>query len=142
MTVPASTDGRNSPKYVRYRAKSNACCIPFFAYRKRLTGAGRTDTGVHASHQVCHLDVNEDVLKRCVGHMDVPPVIALTRRLQRMLPADIAIRGIAPAPDGFDARFSALERTYVYRIADRSSEVDPRTRNFVAYRSGRLSTTA
>lgn len=91
----------------------------------RLTVAGRTDTGVHASHQVCHLDVNEDVLKRCVGHMDVPPVIALTRRLQRMLPADIAIRGIAPAPDGFDARFSALERTYVYRIADRSSEVDP-----------------
>lgn len=99
----------------------------------RLTVAGRTDTGVHASHQVCHLDVNEDVLKRCVGHMDVPPVIALTRRLQRMLPADIAIRGIAPAPDGFDARFSALERTYVYRIADRSSEVDPRTRNFVLH---------
>lgn len=99
----------------------------------RLTVAGRTDTGVHASHQVCHLDVNEDVLKRCVGHMDVPPVIALTRRLQRMLPADIAIRGITPAPDGFDARFSALERTYVYRIADRSSEVDPRTRNFVLH---------
>ena len=99
----------------------------------RLTVAGRTDTGVHASHQVCHLDVNEDVLKRCVGHMDVPPVIALTRRLQRMLPADIAIRGIAPAPNGFDARFSALERTYVYRIADRSSEVDPRTRNFVLH---------
>ena len=37
------------------------------------------------------------------------------------------------APNGFDARFSALERTYVYRIADRSSEVDPRTRNFVLH---------
>lgn len=99
----------------------------------RLTVAGRTDTGVHASHQVCHLDVGEDTLARCVGHMDVPAVTALTRRLQRLLPADIAIRDIAPAPDGFDARFSALERTYVYRIADRASEVDPRMRGFVLH---------
>ena len=99
----------------------------------RLTVAGRTDTGVHASHQVCHLDVSEDALARCVGHMDVSPVTALTRRLQRMLPPDIAIHGITKAPDGFDARFSALERTYVYRIADRGSEIDPRTRNFVLH---------
>lgn len=99
----------------------------------RLTVAGRTDTGVHASHQVCHLDVNEDVLKRCVGHMDVPPSSRLPADFSACCPADIAIRGIAPAPDGFDARFSALERTYVYRIADRSSEVDPRTRNFVLH---------
>ena len=45
----------------------------------------------------------------------------------------IAPRRGDAAPDGFDARFSALERTYVYRIADRSSEVDPRTRNFVLH---------
>ena len=93
----------------------------------RLTVAGRTDTGVHASHQVCHLDINEETLARCVGHMQVEPVMALKRRLQRMLPNDIAIRSIKEAPEGFDARFSALERTYVYRIADRSSEIDPRT---------------
>ena len=84
----------------------------------RLTVAGRTDTGVHASHQVCHLDINEETLARCVGHMQVEPAMALTRRLQRMLPNDIAIRSIKEASKGFDARFSALERTYVYRIAD------------------------
>lgn len=99
----------------------------------RLVVAGRTDTGVHASHQVCHLDLSESTLAHCVGHMDVPPVIALTRRLQRILPTDIAIRSISPAPSGFDARFSALERTYVYRIADRASEVDPRMRGFVLH---------
>ena len=99
----------------------------------RLTVAGRTDTGVHASHQVCHLDISETILARCIGHMNVPPVVALTRRLQRMLPNDITIHGINEAPQGFDARFSALERTYVYRIADRSSEIDPRMRGFVLH---------
>ena len=65
--------------------------------------------------------------------MQVEPVMALRRRLQRMLPNDIAIRSIEEAPEGFDARFSALERTYVYRIADRSSEIDPRIRNCVLH---------
>lgn len=92
----------------------------------RLVVAGRTDTGVHASHQVCHLDISPAVLERAVGHMQVPATTALEHRLQRLLPHDIAVHRIGVAPAGFDARFSALERTYVYRIADRSSEVDPR----------------
>lgn len=92
----------------------------------RLVVAGRTDTGVHASHQVCHLDLHVSTLNRAVGHMKVPAVTALEHRLQRLLPRDIAVHRITVAPDGFDARFSALERTYVYRIADRGSEVDPR----------------
>lgn len=104
----------------------------------RLTVAGRTDTGVHAAHQVCHLDVGEPTLERCVGHMAVPAVEALRRRLSRALPPDIAIHGIAPAPDGFDARFSALERTYVYRISDAARPVDPRTRGFVLALGDRL----
>ena len=97
----------------------------------RLTVAGRTDTGVHASHQVAHLDVSDETLARCQGHMDVPLTEALARRLKAVLPADIVIHSIAIAPQGFDARFSALERTYVYRVADRSSEVDPRLRGCV-----------
>ncbi|TPF96603.1 pseudouridine synthase [Bifidobacterium sp. UTCIF-39] len=97
----------------------------------RLVVAGRTDTGVHALHQVCHLDIDEDVLARAVGHMNVTPEVALERRLQRMLPDDIAIHRIRRAPNGFDARFSALERTYVYRVCDNGRFVDPRIRGFV-----------
>lgn len=99
----------------------------------RLVVAGRTDTGVHASHQVCHLDIAESTLARAVGHMKVPAVTALEHRLQRLLPTDITVHRVSVAPDGFDARFSALERTYVYRIADRSSEVDPRLRGCVLH---------
>lgn len=99
----------------------------------RLVVAGRTDTGVHASHQVCHIDISEDVLQRAVGHMKVAAVTALEHRLQRLLPGDIAIHRISVAPEGFDARFSALERTYVYRIVNRGGEVDPRLRGCVLH---------
>ena len=57
----------------------------------RLTVAGRTDTGVHASHQVAHLDVSDETLARCQGHMDVPLTEALARRLKAVLPADILV---------------------------------------------------
>lgn len=97
----------------------------------RLVVAGRTDTGVHAAHQVCHLDVGEQTLQRCVGYMEVSPVEALRRRLSHDLPDDIGLHGVCVAPDGFDARFSALERTYVYRIADGARPADPRLRGFV-----------
>lgn len=97
----------------------------------RLTVAGRTDAGVHASHQVCHLDVDDAALARCVGHMRLTPVQALATRLSRMMPDDIAIHDVTVAPDGFDARFSALERTYVYRIADAHAPWDPRLKDFV-----------
>ncbi|MBW3087967.1 tRNA pseudouridine(38-40) synthase TruA [Bifidobacterium sp. 82T24] len=108
----------------------------------RLVVAGRTDTGVHALHQVCHLDIDERLLARCVGHMNVTPVVALERRLQRVLPDDIAIHRISEAPEGFDARFSALERTYVYRVCDNERFVDPRTRGFVVAIDERLNVDA
>lgn len=97
----------------------------------RVVVAGRTDTGVHASHQVCHLDVPEDVLRRAVGHMDALPTEALRRRISHILPPDIAVHAIVEAPEGFDARFSALERVYVYRVSDGARLCDPRLRGFV-----------
>lgn len=99
----------------------------------RLTVAGRTDTGVHASHQVCHLDVSDDLLQNCIGHTELDAVSALEYRLRHVLPQDISLHSVSVAPYGFDARFSALERTYVYRISDGSckSRHDPRMRGFV-----------
>lgn len=104
----------------------------------RLVVAGRTDTGVHASHQSCHLDVQEELLERAVGHMSLSPVAALEHRLRHILPSDIAIHRISVAPSGFDARFSALERVYVYRVSDSSTIYDPRIRNCVTRVEGHL----
>lgn len=97
----------------------------------RVTVAGRTDTGVHALGQVCHLDIAQEILDSCIGHMNVSGVEALHRRLMHVLPDDIAIRSVSVAPQGFDARFSALDRTYVYRISDAGRPIDPRMRGFV-----------
>jgi tRNA pseudouridine38-40 synthase len=83
-----------------------------------LTCAGRTDTGVHARGQVVHVDLD-----------DADPDV-LARRLRRILPPDISLLRIAEAPTGFDARFSALERRYVYRLADRPG-ADPLARGYV-----------
>lgn len=83
-----------------------------------LVVAGRTDSGVHARHQVCHVDLSSDE--------DI--AAALTRRLRRVLSNDITIWGITPAPDGFDARFSAIWRRYCYRVAD--GPLDPLKRRF------------
>lgn len=89
--------------------------------RVELTCAGRTDAGVHARGQVVHCDLAEAP--------DDPE--RLTRRLNGVLAADVRVRRTMVAPDGFDARFSALWRRYAYRVADRSELVDPLRRGYV-----------
>ena len=79
--------------------------------------AGRTDAGVHARGQVVHLDLAEP-----------PDLERLVRRLNGLLPADVRVRRATVAPDGFDARFSALRRHYAYRIADSAAALDPLAR--------------
>jgi len=71
----------------------------------RVTGAGRTDTGVHAAGQGVHFDT---AWKR------TPQV--LQRALNAVLPTDIVIRQVAPVTPDFSARFSARSRTYRYTI--------------------------
>ncbi len=96
-----------------------------------VTCAGRTDTGVHARGQVVHLDVDPEVLAAAAGRSRDTPVDALLRRLNGVLPADVRVRRVTGAADGFDARFSALWRRYAYRIADSAAAVDPLVRGSV-----------
>ena len=85
-----------------------------------LTVAGRTDAGVHATAQVAHVDLSErDKFGKEWNCED------LSYRLNRMLQEDIRISSITFAPPHFHARFSALRRRYIYKIADGKRQVDP-----------------
>ncbi|HET6833711.1 MAG TPA: tRNA pseudouridine(38-40) synthase TruA [Acidimicrobiales bacterium] len=79
-----------------------------------LTCAGRTDTGVHAWGQVVSFDLPAD-------RFDPR---ALARSLNRLLSPAIVVRDLGPAPDDFDARRSAVGRTYRYTVVNRP-EPDP-----------------
>lgn len=97
----------------------------------RLTVAGRTDAGVHARGQVAHLDLPADVWEAVRGRMAGAPGEVLVRRLAGVLPPDVVVHRAAPAPPGFDARFSPLWRRYTYRIVDDLARVDPLRRAHV-----------
>ena len=90
----------------------------------RLTVAGRTDAGVHAAGQVAHADVPVEAW----GAVEA----SVVRRLAGVLPADVRVCAVRVAPAGFDARFSALFRRYVYRVSDRPGGVDPLRRHDTA----------
>lgn len=71
----------------------------------RVTVAGRTDAGVHATGQVASLEVH-----------GAPDQRRLLRGLAGLLPGDLAVRAVDAAPDGFDARRDAVARAYEYRL--------------------------
>ncbi|MCH8554679.1 MAG: tRNA pseudouridine(38-40) synthase TruA [Schleiferiaceae bacterium] len=72
-----------------------------------VTGAGRTDTGVHASDYYAHFEVKAEL-----------PMVptALTKSLNGILPDEIAIARIFPVAPDMHARFSAITRSYAYRL--------------------------
>ena len=101
-----------------------------------LTVAGRTDAGVHARGQVAHLDVPEhaglehpQAERPGSGRVWATAARVLTARLNKLLPDDLRVHAIQVAPDGFDARFSALWRRYSYRICDLGARADPLRRH-------------
>jgi tRNA pseudouridine38-40 synthase len=73
--------------------------------RVRVAGSGRTDAGVHARGQVASV--------RLETRLDAA---GLRRALNGVLPADVAVVGAAPAPEGFHARRDARSKLYGYRI--------------------------
>jgi tRNA pseudouridine38-40 synthase len=95
-----------------------------------LTVAGRTDAGVHARGQVAHADIPAESWAED-GH-------AAVRRLARLLPPDVRVHRITPAPPGFDARFSALWRRYAYRVCDDPAAADPLARHTTLWYRSRL----
>jgi tRNA pseudouridine38-40 synthase len=89
-----------------------------------LTVAGRTDAGVHARGQVCHVDLEPGLITDDGSR--------LLRRFARVLPDDLVVTKVSPAAPGFDARFSAIWRRYCYRIGDGVPPPDPLIRDHVA----------
>jgi tRNA pseudouridine38-40 synthase len=86
-----------------------------------LTVAGRTDAGVHATGQVCHVDVPADRWASLSA--------TLLRRLAGVLAADVRVMAVRAVPATFDARFSALSRRYAYRVTDAPYGANPLRRH-------------
>ena len=82
----------------------------------QVTGAGRTDAGVHASMMVAHFDVDRDLDGQQLAY-----------KLNRLLPHDIAVQRVERVGDDLHARFSATRRTYYYYIHTRK---DPFLRHY------------
>ena len=72
-----------------------------------VTGAGRTDTGVHAADYVCHFDLTGNLPFEASD---------FCYKLNAILPRQIVVHAVFPADDDFHARFSATQRSYTYFI--------------------------
>jgi tRNA pseudouridine38-40 synthase len=72
-----------------------------------VTGAGRTDTGVHAADYVCHFDLTGSLPFEASD---------FCYKLNAILPRGIVVHAVLPTTDDFHARFSATQRSYTYFI--------------------------
>lgn len=95
--------------------------------------AGRTDAGVHAAGQVAHVDLSEAQWARVLsrhGRASHDPAGSIAARMRGVLGAypDVIVHRSVLAPEGFDARFSAVWRRYRYRLADDATGYDPARR--------------
>ena len=92
------------PDAVSVQEKINSALSTIYQKEIEVVGAGRTDTGVHASQMFAHFDVDNDIDKNLVF------------KLNSILPNDIFIKNIMQVADEKHARFDAIERSYEYRI--------------------------
>jgi tRNA pseudouridine38-40 synthase len=96
------------PRHDSIQGRIEAALERIFATPVRVFGSGRTDAGVHARGQVASISIPRPF-----------DTGELQRALNSLLPADIVVRDIAPAPDGFDPRRAARSRVYEYRVLNR-----------------------
>jgi len=89
------------------------CLQQICGYHRGVTGAGRTDSGVHAFGQVAHFDWDHHL-----------PPDRLVLAMNAIVPFSIRILAIDEATPDFNARFHAHSKTYLYRI-DRNRIFDP-----------------
>ncbi len=87
------------------QAELNAAVFKAFGENATVTASGRTDAGVHALAQVCHVDLNAEIAGE-----------KLADALNQRLPEDVSVLRSAVAPRDFDANRSAKKKTYCYKV--------------------------
>jgi tRNA pseudouridine38-40 synthase len=90
-----------------------------------ITCAGRTDSGVHARRQTAHLDLPSALWGLRGSH-------GVVGQLTAQLPSDVRVLSAERVPHDFDARFSAVVRTYTYQLFDRTTHLEPLDLRFAA----------
>lgn len=93
------------PNGMSVQQKLQECMSKMMRHNIEVTGAGRTDAGVHARTMVCHFDDAAGI-----------DTHQLVYRLNQILPRDISCKKIEPVAQDLHARFSAKKRTYRYFI--------------------------
>jgi tRNA pseudouridine38-40 synthase len=96
------------PRHDSIQGKIEAALERIFSAPVRVHGSGRTDAGVHARGQVAAISIPRPF-----------DPAELQRALNAMLPDDIVVLDVAPAPDNFDPRRAAHSRVYEYRLLNR-----------------------
>lgn len=90
---------------VTVQQKMEEAAFDLFGVKTAVVASGRTDSGVHARGQVCHLDAQTSI-----------PAAKLASAFNMRLPGDISVISSVAAPENFDANRSAKKKTYCYRF--------------------------
>ena len=96
---------QNQPNAISVQEEIEKALSVVFQHKIDIVGAGRTDAGVHAKQIFAHFDVDEELQKE-----------AFQFKLNSLLPADIALKGVFKVKADAHARFDALSRSYEYHI--------------------------
>ena len=108
--IELSYNGKNyhgwqiQPDVITVQEKLNKAVSTIFQLNIEVVGAGRTDTGVHASQMFAHFDLDKE-LKGDIPH-----------KLNSVLPPDIVVHNVFTVVDEKHARFDAISRSYEYKV--------------------------